>query len=101
LSLVAAKRPPDPGRVRDYTAEYRDEQDPTAGWLEDCCRLDPDAVTAVGELRESYERWAKTNGENVIAARTFGGLLKRRGFADDRLTGGVRARRGITIRSDA
>ena len=68
-----------PQRVRDYTAEYRAENDPVAEWLAACCRLEPEAVTAAGDLRSSYEAWAERNGEKAISAKALGSALRARG----------------------
>jgi len=65
--------------VRNYTADYRRENDPVAEWLEACCEFDPVAITAAGELRASYEAWAERNGEKAISAKALGAALRGRG----------------------
>jgi putative DNA primase/helicase len=59
-----------PQRVRDYTNEYRAENDPIAGWLDDTCELDPLAFTSTADLRASHETWATGNGEQPITTKT-------------------------------
>jgi len=51
-----------PDRVRAYTREYREENDPLRGWLDDCCTLDADQYTPSAQLRQSYEAWCTDNG---------------------------------------
>ncbi len=66
-----------PERVRNYTAEYRAENDPLADWIDDDCQLGEQHWTASKALRESYERWCEENGAKPIdAGRTWGSALK-------------------------
>lgn len=66
-----------PDRVRDYTNEYRQENDPLAEWIADDCQLGPDRWTAAKDLRDAYERWCNTNGVQPIATgRGWGAALK-------------------------
>ena len=60
-----------PQRVRDYTAEYRAENDPVVEWLDACCRLEAEAITPAGDLRASYEHWAERNGEKAVSTRSW------------------------------
>jgi putative DNA primase/helicase len=91
-----------PTRVRNYTAEYRAENDPLSDWLGDCCTLDAEAQTAAADLRRSYEEWAERNGEKPVAHKTWSNKLKVRGCASVRGTGGMRKWNGIRLRgSDA
>jgi putative DNA primase/helicase len=69
-----------PDRVRDYTNEYRAENDPIAEWITDECQLGPEHWTAAPELRTSYERWCEAAGSKPIdAGRPWGAALKTRG----------------------
>ena len=69
-----------PDRVRDYTAEYRQENDPLADWIADDCQLGPDHWTATRELRDAYERWCNQNGvQPITATRSWGTALKTHG----------------------
>jgi len=61
-----------PERVRNYTEEYRRENDPLAEWIEDRCELDTDHWTASRELRESYENWCDSAGIDPLSAKGNG-----------------------------
>ncbi|MGI8594541.1 MAG: DNA primase family protein [Solirubrobacteraceae bacterium] len=86
-----------PERVRDYTADYRRENDPLAEWLEERCCEDPQAETPAAELRRSYEAWAEENGERPVSARGLGLQLAAHGF-EKRSTGSRRTWRGVGLR---
>jgi putative DNA primase/helicase len=86
-----------PDCVRDYTNEYRAENDPLRDWLADCCELDPGAWTSTADLRHSYEGWCQANGEDrPVSAKRLGTLLAARGLAEERPSG-VRGRSGIRV----
>jgi putative DNA primase/helicase len=69
-----------PERVRNYTAEYRAENDPLAEWIADDCVLDRDHWTVATELRAAYERWAEHAGTKPIdGGRPWGNALKAHG----------------------
>lgn len=86
-----------PERVRDYTEEYRRENDPLRDWIEDRCELDPEAETTAKALRESYTAWAEENGEKALAPNTVAKHLKSRGIHRKRGRA-ARAWRGIRVR---
>lgn len=86
-----------PARVRNYTDEYRTENDPLADWIADECELAPDYETAVGQLRSAYETWCERNGNRPIdAGRRWGDALKAHGCATKR-TGRERRWTGIQL----
>jgi putative DNA primase/helicase len=68
-----------PQSVRDYTNEYRAENDPLRDWLADCCQLEANAWTPYAELRDSYEKWCETNGEKPLDAKRLAGALTGKG----------------------
>lgn len=86
-----------PAAVRDYTDEYRAENDPIAEWLTDHCRLDDDASTAAGDLRASYEQWAATNGDKTVGSKTFAETLRGHGCTNSRGAQGKRQWHGIAL----
>ena len=59
-----------PACVRDYTAEYRAENDPLRDWLADCTIADPGAWTTTAELRESYESGARATARSPSRRRS-------------------------------
>ena len=86
-----------PEKVRDYTAEYRAENDPLRDWLDGACVLAPEAVTAVADLRSSYENWCEQAGDRPISGRAFGNALRQRGCEPER-TANQRAWSGIRLK---
>ena len=90
-----------PAEVLEATAEYRAEMDVLHGFLQDRCLLGVDLWVTVGELYEAYQAWAEEQGmkdKEVLKARTFGIYLAERGFLADKSGGGVRIRRGLTLK---
>ena len=72
-----------PAEVRQATAAYREEQDTLAGWLDECCILDPTATATAGELYKNYTAWCEANGkrkEEQESSTSFGLRLGDRGF---------------------
>ncbi len=73
-----------PDRVRDYTAEYRAENDPLREWLAACCTLEPGAVVSAKDLRESYKSWGEENGEETTSNKSMATALRAHGCTPDR-----------------
>jgi len=85
-----------PERVRDYTADYRRENDPVAEWIDECCLLEPSSVVRADALRSSYEQFAERNGEKAISAKALGDALAARRLTRTKHDG-RRAWRGIEL----
>ena len=69
-----------PKRVRDYTAEYRAENDPLAEWIRDECQLDASHWTPARDLRAAYETWCQESDTKPIEpGRAWGNALKTHG----------------------
>ncbi len=69
-----------PEEVTASSAGYRLEVDRLAGFIEDCCILDPDGWTWSSVLIEEYESWAKAAGEKrMLRGKSFGDRLRARG----------------------
>jgi putative DNA primase/helicase len=64
-----------PSCVREYTNEYRAENDPLRDWLADACEFNPIGWTSNTDLRQSYERWCETNGEKPVNPNKFAAAL--------------------------
>ncbi len=74
-----------PARVRDYTAEYRAENDPLAEWIDDECQLGATLWTSAKELRSAYELWCEDAGTKPIdGSRPWGNALKAHGCSRER-----------------
>jgi putative DNA primase/helicase len=85
-----------PKCVRDYTNEYRDENDRLRDWLADCCTLDPAGWTSTADLRHSYEEWCVDNAEKPLVPRLFGTSLTAKGCTAQK-TSGARGWKGISL----
>jgi putative DNA primase/helicase len=87
-----------PDCVRDYTDEYRAENDPLREWLGDCCLLDRESWTASAALRASYEAWCERNQEKPLGATAFRNALRGHKLEPDK-RGSGRGWRGVEIRN--
>jgi putative DNA primase/helicase len=89
-----------PQSVLDYTAEYRAENDPLRDWLTDCCELTDDKWTPTKDLRDSYETWCASAGDQPMHGKSFATQLKAKGLHEHR-TKSSRGWLGITVTGDA
>ena len=85
-----------PACVRDYTNEYRAENDPLKDWIADACQLGSDAWTSNPDLRGSYETWCEANGERPISANKLATALAPKGCTREKRSA-VRGWRGIRV----
>jgi putative DNA primase/helicase len=96
----------EPQGVRKATQSYRQEMDPIAEFLEECCELCPtvrDAWMTAGNLRRVYEAWCKENGRQEISAQAMGRRLRKRGCERERISLAGRKRgiwRGIRLATE-
>lgn len=68
-----------PAAVRAATEEYRMDEDPLAGWMEECCHLAPDARANATYLYESFKTWWEDHvSKKVPSHKTFGKWMKVR-----------------------
>jgi putative DNA primase/helicase len=86
-----------PAKVKAYTEEYRQENDPLQDFLDECCLLQLEASVTRKGLRKAYERWAWTNHRPQLTARRFADLLKTRGVIAGSKEGQERTWLGITL----
>ena len=92
-----------PAVVRTATAEYREDCDPLAVFLDESCALDPEAEVGAKDLYEHYTRWADGQHFTVkerLSATMFGRLVGGRFDSRKDRTTGVKnylglARRGV------
>jgi putative DNA primase/helicase len=73
-----------PQRVRDYTNEYREENDPIGGWLAAKCELGPGYWETSKALRASYEEWS----DAPISLNEWGKALRAHGCVPRSRRGG-------------
>lgn len=90
-----------PDEVAAATEAYRAEQDVLAGFLAECCIVNPLAKAAAKELYRVYVGWCEESGERPMAQRNFGMQLGERGFENHRgtKTGGS-IWRGLGLRTE-
>lgn len=89
-----------PGSVLDATDRYLDAEDVLGHWLEECCECGAVFEGAIGDLHRSYSRWAEKHGERLFGTKRFSQALEERGLQRCRLAGGVRAFRGLRLRTE-
>ena len=84
-----------PNIVRDATAELRRSMDPLAGWLAECCIIDPNARAGGTRLRKSFEDWQKTHGEHMtISSLEWAERLGALGATSERVRDSGKSVRG-------
>jgi len=73
-----------PDEVKTAVRKYRREMDFIGGFLDECCVMEPDAVTRSAELYESYKTWAEEKCKAPITQKRFGNMMTVRGIHRDR-----------------
>ncbi len=86
-----------PVAVVNASDRYFDEQDLFGHWLTEKCIVRPAATGRSGDLFSSWRAFARLNGEETGSQKTMAETLRKRGFQPVRLSGGVRAWRGIEL----
>jgi putative DNA primase/helicase len=90
-----------PETVRAATADYFDNQDLFAQWVEEECEACPGDASICDTSTNLFTSWstfARAAGDHPGTRKSFARLLERRGFVPYRQHGGVRAWRGIRVR---
>lgn len=90
----------EPEKVVAATEVYRAEMDTLAGFVDECCIVQPDVWCKFGDLYAAYTRWCEESNERPEKKRRFADSLTERGFERDTGAKGVKIRRGIAIRHD-
>ena len=96
----AAGALPSPLAVRMATDDYRAGQDVLGAFLNDRCRVDPEATASAADLYATYKAWAEEAGERAFSQRRFGEALAERGLEQYR-TKNARRWRGVGLIGDA
>jgi len=86
-----------PEEVRQATLAYREEQDLLGGFITDRCQVATGNKESAASLFDEYVTWAQDSGEQPVTKRTFGRLLRDRGFVDSKGTAGVRMWVGVCL----
>jgi putative DNA primase/helicase len=84
-----------PSSVTAATDEYLLNEDNIRRWMEDCCRIDPDAWIAGDMAFASWKMWAEASGLPVGNIKRFAASLVTRGF--ERVARKSRGFRGFSI----
>ncbi len=72
-----------PRAVLNATAEYREEQDTMARFLEECCMVDPEnekLCVRAGRFEKAYRTWCRENLVQPLANKDRRSELEQRGF---------------------
>ena len=69
-----------PEAVLAATEEYRAEMDLLADFLKSRCELGDGKSCPAGKLYNAYQDWCEDNGEKPVQQRTFGTMMRQRGF---------------------
>lgn len=77
--------------VRMSTEKYKDDMDVLAGFISECCLVDPERSCRAADLYDTYKRWADRHGERFpMNQRLFSQRLEERGtFTRKRRDSGV------------
>ncbi len=86
-----------PAAVRAAGAEYRNEMDIIAGFIEDRVEFDKLKEATVKELYEAYCAWCESNGEKPIGKRDFGERIRERGIDQYQRPAGKKERAWLGI----
>jgi putative DNA primase/helicase len=87
-----------PERVLAATRRYRKEVDHVRRFLHECVEPTDGGVTRSSILYERYERWCSDGGEHPVSQTALAKRLVEAGYTPTRLSGGVRAWRGLKLR---
>lgn len=90
----------EPAAVANATADYREEMDVLATFLEECCVITPNATVGASDLYAKFVEWCASCGERTVNQREFGIRLSERGFERTRSTGGRMIRKGLGVASE-
>ena len=88
----------EPEVVKLATSEYRGEQDIIAGFLDECCRVEPNQRERASTLLRCYQDWCQKSGEKAINRTRFGKALSERGFQREKA--GVYWYIGVALESE-
>lgn len=84
-----------PPKVSTMTQMLKSENDVVGLFLSDCCNTEPETKISLKDLFELYHAWSLENACEVMPKKTFGGLLKQKGYRQCK-SDGKRFWRGIS-----
>ena len=89
---------PIPDHIRDRLAAYYDEADDVGAFLAECCTLDKNARTPIGDLYDAFLKWYGPAKYPPMTKKSFSQALASRNFARDKDGRGLRYMSGLAIR---
>lgn len=87
-------------RVTVATADYRQEQDRLARWLEEHCEVDKSHTESFKSLWQDYQAWCELNSIKPLGRGTFGSRLESAGHPPASGKGNKATREGLRLLSD-
>lgn len=81
-----------PEDIKEATAQYKDQMDIMAEFIEECCIENRLAQATTKKLYGAYKDWCEENKEKEINKRAFGRRLEERGYKGIRI--GAKQNRG-------
>lgn len=69
-----------PAAVTTATDDYRASQDIVAGWLDECCIIDPTSAATPKSLFDSYTSWCDANRERPLSQKALAQHLYAKGL---------------------
>lgn len=88
-----------PKKVEAAIAEYRDQNDWFAMFLEDCCEVGEGLTVPSGDFYNEYRNWCTRNGEYIRNSTDFYAAVEKAGL-QKRRTHKIRTILGVTIKSE-
>jgi len=83
-----------PESVKKATQDLRNEMDPLAKFIEECCELKPDAWIPASELWRAYEMYCQEDQETPVRGKLYGKALRRRGCTSELFRDGKKVKKG-------
>jgi P4 family phage/plasmid primase-like protien len=74
----------EPEEVKAATAAYQAEQDLVAGFIAECCILNPEVRSQAAKVHEAYADWS---GDRMTSPKMFGKRLEAKGFQRKQING--------------
>jgi putative DNA primase/helicase len=89
-----------PEKVLRSTERYREEVNPLAAFISDCCIVDPSATVRSASLRQAYLDWCREQNVRPLGPRKYSTALAALGVEFSKATAGVRVIHGIGLLED-
>ncbi len=86
----------EPPAVTQASSDYRAQMDITGAFITDCCAVSPEETVPVGGLFDAYLGWCRINALEPMKKKTFGVLVRQKGFTQGK-SGGARFWRGLGL----